>query len=190
MSHRYNVRRITGKNLDEVLENLRIFLNGLPEEEDCVTVTLGIKDLIVVTEVRQKKKVELELVQKDKAPEEAAVEVSPIVEAEKVIFDAGDDKAPAEEVKEVEGSADLPSPDAMGAMFGAMDGAAEEGDEASKEEQKEDAAAEEDAAKPKGAPRPAMIFRNCPQCSNQLILPTLPITAMCPHCKSTVEIKE
>ncbi len=37
---------------------------------------------------------------------------------------------------------------------------------------------------------PELLFRSCSSCGNQLIVPHIPISVMCPHCKSTVTIAE
>lgn len=153
---RYNVRKVSGRNLDELSENLKILLNRLPDDEECVTVTLGLKDALVVT--RKSDKVH---------------EVAPLTSESAL--------SPPQPTRPQPVPPTLPSTSRPLNLQAAAQGVSPS--------QQPDTAAQTELPRP-DMKRPAMIFRNCPICGNQLILPDVPISVMCPHCKMTVNIEK
>ncbi len=170
---KYRVQRISGGSMDELETNLRTFLNGLSEEEECISLSMGLKEALIVTGKVSKPVTNpplMPLPVPQPAPTPPPVIDVPAPEPQPTPAPQPVQKAPAAQVPKTVQF--IPKVDKT-------------------EEVEEVVDVEPDTAPAEDGPqRPDLIFRKCSFCNNQLIVPHVPISVMCPHCKSTVSIDE
>lgn len=186
---RYRVERITGSNMDALVTNLRALLNGLSEDEHCVTLSMGIREALVVIERTT-----------------GAVTIAagqPTVQAPTADRPQTTPYSVQEPATPVQPMAHQAAPEAIAAMGEpATPEVVEEHPQTvqfipkSRAETPESVGVRPPSPEPPiqpAAPAPAhpgLIFRKCSHCGNQLIVPHIPISVMCPQCKSTLTIEE
>jgi len=181
---KYRVQRISGGSMDELESNLRTFLNGLSNEEECISLSLGLKEALIVTVKGSKPIVQ---------PQPAPIPVAPPAPAPQPVFNipVQQPQTTPEPVPRPAPAAQPPAPQAPAPE------APKTVQFIPKVENPTHDVEEVVDVESEGAPggqvppqRPNLIFRKCSFCNNQLIVPHVPISVMCPHCKSTVSIDE
>jgi len=175
---KYRVQRISGGSMDELESNLRTFLNGLSDEEDCISLSLGLKEALIVTKKGSRPVVP--------PLRPVPVPVTPPAPASPPVFNMPvqpPQPAPEPVPPVPQPVQQAPAPEAPKTVQFIP--------KVEKEPEVEEVVDVEPDTQAETVPqRPDLIFRKCSYCNNQLIVPHVPISVMCPHCKSTVSIDE